>query len=124
MTPAESLAQHRAFLAEIGEDMIVRRWSGPSAARVAAEAVARGRAIAFKAEQIVGAVNAGDRKVILINDPAAAVPSGKVALSTLLPLTTADKLVIRGREMSIKFADDDTRRIAGVLIALELQVAG
>lgn len=124
MTPAESLAQHRAFLAEIGEDIIVRRWSGPSGARIATEAVARGRPVAYKAEQIAGAIRAGDRKVILINDPAAVVPAGKVALSTLLPLTTHDKLVLRGRELEIKFADDDTRRIAGVLVALEIQVAG
>ena len=124
MTPADLLDQHRAFLAEGGEDIIVRRWSGPSGARVATEAVARGKPVGYKAEQIAGAIKAGDRKVILINDPSAAVPAGKVALSTLLPLTTSDKLVLRGRELAIKYADDDTRRFAGVLVALEIQVAG
>ena len=124
MTPAELLDQHRKFLAEGGEDVIIRRWSGPSGARAATEAVARGKPVAYKAEQVAGSIKAGDRKVILINDPAAVVPAGKVALSTLLPLTTADKLVLRGRELAIKFADDDTRRFAGVLVALEIQVSG
>ena len=67
---------------------------------------------------------AGDRKVTLIIDPAAPVAVGNVALADLLPLTTADKLVVRGRECAIKAVDGDTRRIGGTLIALELQVAG
>jgi hypothetical protein len=58
--------------------------------------------------------------VILINDPDAAVPAGKIALSTLLPVTTRDTLFFRDREATILSPDDDSRRVAGVLIALEL----
>lgn len=112
------------MLAEVGEDIIVRRWSGPATARVATEAVARGRPLGLRAELLVGGITAGDFKVILINDPAAIVPSGKVALATLLPLTTSDKLVVAGRESAIKFCDDKTRRIAGVVVGLEILAAG
>lgn len=123
MTPGQALASHRRMLAQLGEDVIIRRWSGPAAARVATEAVARGRPFALKPEQIVGNIKSGDCKVIVINDPAAVVPSGKVALSTLLPLTTNDKLVLAGRELAIKDPDDMTRRIAGIVVALEI-IAG
>ncbi|WLA68070.1 hypothetical protein [Bradyrhizobium diazoefficiens] len=33
-------------------------------------------------KELVGAVQQGDRKVIRLNDPAASIPSGKVALAT------------------------------------------
>jgi hypothetical protein len=43
-----------------------------------------------------------------------------VALSVLLPLRTTDKLLVRDRELAIQNVDDDTRRVVGVLIALEI----
>jgi hypothetical protein len=45
-------------------------------------------------------------------------------LSDLLPLRTSDKLFVSDREVGILNPDDDTRRIAGVLIALEIVVRG
>ena len=106
MTPAQALDMYRRMLAEVGEDVIVRRWSGPSGARAKVEATARARVAGYQPQEVVGAIIAGDRKVIMINDPSALVAAGNVALSTLLPLTTADKLVVRGRECAIKAADD------------------
>ena len=76
------------------------------------------------AEDIVGDIKLTDRKVILVNDPDAAVLAGKVALSAMLPLLTTDKLFFRDREFAILDPDDDARRYAGVLIALELTVRG
>jgi hypothetical protein len=125
MTPVQALDSHRRFLAEDGGDITVRRYSSTGAARVvSAEAVARGRVVGYQPRELVGGIVQGDRKVILINDPAAVVPAGKVALATMLPLTTSDKLVIRGRETTIGGVDDETRRIQDVLIALELRVTG
>lgn len=114
MTPAVALDSHRRFLAEGGEDIIVRRWSGPSGARVATDVTALARVMGYLSREIVGPVLVGDRKVIMLVD----------TLGALLPLTTADKLMIRGREVAIKAVDDNTRRVQGVLIALEIQVAG
>jgi hypothetical protein len=91
---------------------------------VAQEAIVRGRVVGLGAEDVVGDIKLSDRKVILLNDPNAAVPAGKVALSTLLPLRTTDKLLVRGRELAIDNVDDDTRRMAGVAIALEIIARG
>jgi hypothetical protein len=68
----------------------------------------------YQPKELIGAIVQGDRKVIALID----------ALGALLPLTTTDKLVIRGREVAIKAVDDNTRRIGGTLIALEIQAAG
>lgn len=124
MTPAEALDILRRQLREHGEDVIIRRWSGPANARVATEAVVRGRPVGLKAEQLVGNIKAGDCKVVVINDPDVTVLSGKVALSTLLPLTTSDKVVVGGRELAIKYPDDLTRRIAGVVTGLDIFAGG
>lgn len=125
MTPAEALGMHRRMLSEVGETVLVRRYSGKGASRaVATEAAALARVMGYQPQQIVGAVRQGDRRVILLNDPSAAVPAGKVALSTLLPLSSDDFLVIGGNEVEIDGVDDATRRIQGTLVALEIQVRG
>jgi hypothetical protein len=104
-------------LAEHGEDVVIRRWSGTVGACVATEVVARGRPFGLKAEQLVGNIRAGDCKVVVINDPAANVPSGKGALATLLPLTTSARRRrrhrprhLRGRLMLLDAALGDAQR--------------
>jgi hypothetical protein len=126
MTPDEALDMHRRLLGEDGSGaVLVRRYAGKGAARaVVAEASALARVVMYKPEQLVGGVIQGDRKVILLNDPAASVASGQVALASMLPLSNDDKLVISGREVAIQGVDDQTRRIQNVLIALEIQVRG
>jgi hypothetical protein len=123
MMAADVLQRYRSILADIGEDIAVRRYAGTGAGRaIVQEAIARGRVAGLDANDIVGDIKLTDSKVILINDPGAAVPDGKVALSAMLPLTTNDKLFFRGHEVAIIYPDDDTRRVAGVLIALEILV--
>jgi hypothetical protein len=125
MTPSAALASHRKKMARLGEDIAVRRYAGTGAGRaIAQEAIARGRPVGLGARDIVGDIKLTDRKVILLNDPEAAVPAGKVALSALLPLQKNDMLAFRDWEVAIVNVDDDTRRIAGVLIALEIIVRG
>lgn len=70
--------------------------------------------MAYSPDQIVGSVTQGDQKVILLT----------ASIVSLLPLTTSDKIVVRGRELAIKAIDDNTRRVGGTLIALEIQAAG
>jgi len=119
------LRDYRGAFARIGEPVTIRRYSGKGTARaVSAEAVAVARVTGYEPKDIVGAIQQGDRKVILLNDPGAVVPTGKAALSMLLPLTSDDRLIIRGREVAILGADDSTRRVAGELVAIELQVRG
>ncbi|MGY3689948.1 hypothetical protein ACVIGA_000028 [Bradyrhizobium sp. USDA 3240] len=125
MTPDESLDQHIRALEESGETVVVRRYAGLGPARaVAKEAAVLAKVKGCQPAELVGEIRQGDRHVILLNDPTAAVPAGKVALSTMLPLTDRDFLVIAGSEVSIKGVDDATRRIQGQVIAFELQVRG
>lgn len=126
MTPTQALASHRRLMVGAGSGTIlVRRYAGKGVSRaVVAEASVLARVMMYKPEQLVGGIIQGDRKAIVLNDPAAAVPSGKVALSAMLPLTNDDKIVISGREVAIQGVDDQTRRIQDVLIALEIQVRG
>lgn len=114
MNAAEALASLRSFLREVGEDVVVRRYLGTGPARTAIDRVARARVKGYQPSDLVGAIVQGDRKVVILVD----------TLADLLPLSTTDKLVIRGREAAIKGVDDNTRRIGGVLIGLDLQVAG
>lgn len=128
MTPAAALQSYRREIVKNGEIVLVRRQTGTGQARVtAAEASVRARVIGIAGGlQLVGAVKPASRKAILINDPDAVVAAGQVALATLLPLTDRDKLVIRGIEVAIEPGgiDDDTRRLAGVLIAIEVVLKG
>lgn len=124
MTPADALDQLRRFTGEIGEDVGVRRYSGTGPGRSFVEAVARARPWKSAPSELVGATVQRIRTVIMVVDPAATVPAGKVALSTLLPLRKTDRLVIRGAEVAIENIDDDTRRVQGVLIGMDIQVEG
>lgn len=114
MTAEEALAQHQSFISELGEDVVIRRYTGTGPARVAIDTATRARVMGYQPKDLVGAIVQGDRRVIALVD----------TLSAVLPLSTNDKLVIRGREVAIKAVDDNTRRIGGTLIALEITAAG
>jgi hypothetical protein len=113
MTPAEHLTSLRGFMAEQGEDIFIRRYSGVSP-RTHVDTPARARTVNFAPFAIVGSVVQGDRKMIVLVD----------GLSGILPVLTSDKAIVRGKELAIVGVDDNTRRIQGVLIGLELQVRG
>lgn len=114
MTADEAIASHKAFIGVVGETVSVRRYTGTGPTRTYADTTALARVTGFQPKDLVGSIVQGDRKVIMLVD----------TLSSVLPLTTADSVIIRGREVKIKAIDDNTRRIGGTLIALELQVAG
>ena len=114
MTPDQAKLQLRKFLNEIGEDIIVRRYVGFGDAREAQDKPTRARVMGYQPKDLVGSIAQGDRRVIVHADD----------IASLLPLTDADKVVIRDRECAIKGIDDNTRRIAGVLVGVDLQVAG
>lgn len=111
---ARALASYRRSMARVGEEIAVRRFSGPPASRISVDTTVRARITGYEPHEIAGPVVIGDRKVICLVD----------TLASLLPLTTADRLVIRGKETAIKKVDDSTRRVGGTLIALEIQVGG
>ncbi len=120
MTPSASRASYRRTRDSIGEDVILRRYSGNAASRVAADYPLK--AVRVYAEgvpaDLIDGLQQRDRTIILMDEDV--VSSGFPT-----PLAeTSDKIVTRdGRELTIKKVDDDTRRIAGVLIAYEI-IAG
>lgn len=124
MTPDESLASYRAMISEVGEPILIRRFTGAGAPRPKQEAWAMARPFGLGSPELVGGILQGKSKWVVLNDPSAAVPDGMVSLQSLLPLSSDDKLVAGGKELAIDAIDDKTRRIAGVIIALEIQVIG
>ena len=114
MTPDQAKSQLVSFLREIGEDVTVRRYVGAGPDRAAQDVATRARVMGYQPKDLIGSIAQGDRRGIFLSDDVA----------VLLPLTVSDKVVIRDRECAIKAIDDNTRRIAGILIGLDLQVAG
>lgn len=114
MRAAEFLESSREQINEAGEDIIVRRWSGPSGNRTHVDVTTRARIMSYDPREIGGSISVGDQSVIALVD----------TLSSLLPLTNADKLIVRGRELAIKSVDDNTRRDGGMLIALNIRASG
>jgi hypothetical protein len=114
MDANEAKASHRRML---DQTVTVRRYSGSGATRTHVDADARARVTGYAPHELNGNIVQGDRKVILYADD---LIGGLVSQ----PITTNDKLVVRGRELAILAADDSTRRVEDVLIAIELQVRG
>lgn len=108
------LASYQKAFARVGEDIAVRRFSGSGPSRTHVDTTVRARVVGYAPHELIGSVVQGDRKVICLVD----------TLSGLLPITTGDALYIRGRQVAIKAVDDNTRRVGGTLIALEIQAAG
>lgn len=109
---------YRRLLNADGETITIRRYAGMGGSRaVEAETAVIARVSEFRATELIGAIQQGDRKIILLAED---FEQGDIAS----PIRKGDKAVVRGRELNIEAVDDNTRRIQGVLIAYELQVRG
>ncbi|MPZ41307.1 MAG: hypothetical protein GEU95_25325 [Rhizobiales bacterium] len=117
MTPASVKASYRRMLDQVGEPILVRRYTGTGPNRPKADVEVRARVTGYEPHELIGAIQQGDRKVILLAEDL-------VAGGFALPITSADKVVVRGKELAIHAPDDSSRRIAGELVAYELQVRG
>ena len=101
------------------ERATIRRYTGtgPIATKPRHDVSVRCRVVGYEAEELVGTIQQGDRKVIAYADDV--TEAGMV-----LPLTANDKMIVRGKELAIVQADHDTRKIGPTLIAIEIQVRG
>ena len=117
MTPEQCLASYRRSLDRVGEDIIIRRYTGAGSNRPKFDATVRGRVIEYLPKELVGTIQQGDRKLIILAEEL-------VTAGFSLPLRKGDKAVVRGKELNIEAPDDNTRRVQGVLIAYELQCRG
>lgn len=111
MTPDSAKAMYRRQLAA-GEDIILRRVNVSPTPNT--DIPVRARVIGYRPEEMVGGIQAGDRKIIVLADDVTFDP----------PLKKGDKAVVRGRVLNLEVVDDNTRRVGGVLIAYELVARG
>lgn len=117
MSPDQVKASYRRALGQF-ETIQLRRYAGTGEARVATDYDVLARVMEFQPHELVGGIVQGDRSLIVLAEDVA--DSG-----IALPLVaTADKVVVRGKELAIKAIDDSTRRIAGELIAYEIRAGG
>ncbi|MGD9880458.1 MAG: hypothetical protein AB7F22_10615 [Reyranella sp.] len=117
MTPATVKASYRRAIDQAGEPLTVRRYTGAGASRPRVDVSVRGRVVDYRPDELVGTIQQGDRMIILLVEDL-------VAAQFPMPLRKGDKIVVRGRELNIEDPDDNTRRVAGVLIAYELRARG
>lgn len=117
MTPDEIRAHYSSFMDEVGETILIRRWYNTGLVRTKFECEVRARSVGETEDAIVGDLHQGMRRlIVLIED--------LERMQFPLPITTNDYVVIDGKQMAIAKCDDQTRRVQGVLIALELSVRG
>jgi hypothetical protein len=115
---ATAASAKAAYARALKERVTLRRYTGAGTTRPRFDAEnVRARTVGYEPHELVGAIVQGDRKMIVFADDL-------IAKGFTLPVTTNDKVVVRGKELAIQAADDSTRRVDGVLIALELQVRG
>jgi hypothetical protein len=117
MTPDEAKDSYRRAMDVAGEQIVIRRYTGTGQNRPYFDAPVRARVMGYQPHEIVGIIQQGDRKVILLAED-------MIAAQIPLELGNGDRVVIRGDELNIEGANDNTRRVQGVLIAIELQVRG
>lgn len=92
-----------------GEEVTLSR--GATAATVTA------RVTGLSSDELISGIDQRNRKVILLaEDLEAEGWPDRPKLN--------DRLTVRGRTMTVDMVDDDTRRVAGTLIAYELTVIG
>lgn len=116
MTPSAARAMYRRQVAAHGETVMLGRVvaNGDDIAKAA-----RARVTGYKPEQLVGDIQQGDRKVIVLAEDVEAT-------GFPVPFKTGgnDTVMIRDHLCAIVAVDDSTRRVAGTLIAYEITVRG
>lgn len=114
MTPSDARATYARLFDETGETVLLRRQS-PSGAQ---DYPVRARIVGYTAQEIAAGVQQGARKVIVLAED---VESSGFPV----PIKTRfDAVIAHGLSMTVQMVDDSTRRVAGTLIAYELQVIG
>ncbi|SDC06653.1 hypothetical protein SAMN05216337_1001169 [Bradyrhizobium brasilense] len=117
MTPDAARQSYRRALSQAGGIVTVRRYYGSGSPRSKHERDCLGKEASYQPSEIVGSILQGDWMIILLAED---LEAGAVTL----PLLPTDKVVVRGKELTIAGIDDKKRRISGVLCAYELQVRG
>lgn len=111
---ADEIKAH--YAAELQETIIVRRYTGAGANHPKFDAEVRGKAWGYSAKELVGAIVQGDQRVLVYVDDL-------IAKGFALPVTTLDKLVVKGKEIAI--VNPGQRKAQdGTLVVYDLQARG
>jgi len=125
MISAEQLkSDYRRLIDEDFEDVIIRRYTGTGTNRPKIDVTVRARVIGYQPFELTGTIQQGDRRAICLAEDVTKPTTDSPPQQLTLPVTPADKIVVRGKELQIIASDDSTRRVQGELIALEIQARG
>jgi len=124
MNPEQIKADYRLHLNEEGELITVRRYTGTGTNRPKIDRTALARVVGYSPQELAGTIQQGDRRLIVLADDVTMPTTDSPPQTLTLPITSTDKIVLRGKELQIIAVDDSTRRVKGVLIALEIQARG
>jgi hypothetical protein len=120
MTPDEARQMYRDQMDLHGETISIRRYTGTGLSRTHVDRPCRARVTGYAAEELIGSITQGDRKIIVLaEDLEGESPNFVIA--------KADKVYDAVRfpnELSIQSVDDSTARIGATLIAYILQARG
>jgi hypothetical protein len=105
-----------AYRAALKETIIVRRYTGAGPTRPHFDAEARGLASGYAPNELAGEVQQGDQRVLVL-------ASDLIAKGFALPLTAADKVIVKGRELAILSPGQRTAP-DGTVVVYELQARG
>src|SRR5262245_12186831 len=109
---------YRRMLTDNFEIVTVRRYlTGSGANRPKFDVEVKARVMGFSPDELVGQVQQGDRKVIML-------AKDLIDAQFSIPIKASDKVVVRGRECAIIAPDDSTRRLGTTIIAYELVARG
>lgn len=124
MTPSAARAMYRRQITAHGGFVTLRRGAGGPGAEVTFIA----RCTGYSPQEMTGDLQQGDVKVVfLAEDLEAAIAAGDwpaLAAGGAIKAKSVDAVWQDGRKMTVQAVDDQTRRVAGVLIAYELRVQG
>ena len=124
MTPAQIKADYRNQLAATGEIITIRRYTGTGTNRPKIDRTVLARVTGYGPTELVGTIQQGDRRIVCLADDITKPTTDSPPQTLTLPVTSSDKIVLRGKELQIVASDDSTRRVQGELIALEIQARG
>lgn len=124
LTPEQLKSDYRSIIDNVGEDIIVRRYTGTGTNRPKIDVPVRARVTGYAPRELVGTVQQGDRFVLVLAEDVTKPTTDSPPQTLTLPLTPADKVVVRGKELQVVAADDSTRRVGGELVAIEIQARG
>lgn len=105
-----------AYARELKETIVVRRYTGAGANRPRFDVAVRGKATPYSATELIGTVIQGDQRILVLAEDI-------IAAQMVLPVTTNDKVVVKGKELSIQ-NPAERKAPDGTLVAYEIQARG